>query len=135
MTDSYNGPQKPFVHIDKADSPSTPNSEALSDDDLYRIYLDTYNKHPAFLLQGPSKHKAGLRAVYSAAQVAAPSETVAPLDKAILRIEKRRDEVWHEHGGTHDGETNEPIGGSAVADWMEGMDDAIEVIQSLKAGK
>ena len=69
------------------------------------------------------------------AERASRSETATPLDEAIRRIEQSRDARWYEHGGSHDPETNEPIGASDISDWLEGMDDAIEVIRALKEGR
>lgn len=54
------------------------------------------------------------------------------IERAISKIEARRDDRWHEAGGSHDPETNEPVGGASEDDWIEGMDDAIEVLRALQ---
>lgn len=54
------------------------------------------------------------------------------LELAERAIEAKRDGRWHEEGGGHAPDTNEPVGGSHIAEWMEGMDDAAEAIRALK---
>jgi hypothetical protein len=54
------------------------------------------------------------------------------LDEAVRRIEQSRDARFHEEGGSLTQDTNEPTGASHISDWIEGMDDAVEVVRTFK---